>query len=124
MPPEGALYNRIAALRADRNLTRQNLADALGINYQTLGAIERGAYAPGLDLALRIAGHFQLPVEMVFSRTPFRPMSEELAQRLDVSRQTINAIETQRYEPSLSLALKIARLFNARVEEIFDDGSP
>lgn len=81
MPASGVLYNRIPALRADRGMTRQNLADALGINYQTLGAIERGDYAPGLDLALRIAGHFGLPIEMVFSREPFRPMSEELAER-------------------------------------------
>lgn len=43
----------------------------------------------------------------------------ELAQRLGVSRQTVNAIETARYEPSLSLALKIARLFGHGVEEIF-----
>lgn len=46
----------------------------------------------------------------------------DLAGRLDVSRQTINAIETEKYEPSLSLAFKIARLFALRIEEIFDDG--
>ncbi|MCB0094924.1 MAG: helix-turn-helix transcriptional regulator [Caldilineaceae bacterium] len=44
----------------------------------------------------------------------------ELAQRLDVSRQTINAIETGKYDPSLPLAFKIARLFNQQIEEIFD----
>lgn len=43
----------------------------------------------------------------------------ELAERLSVSRQTINAIETGRYEPSLSLALKIAKLFARPVEAIF-----
>ncbi len=43
----------------------------------------------------------------------------ELAARLDVSRQTVNAVETERYEPSLSLAFKIARLFGASIEEIF-----
>ena len=43
----------------------------------------------------------------------------ELADRLDVSRQTINAIETEKYDPSLPLALKIARLFKRPVEEIF-----
>ncbi|MCB0145967.1 MAG: helix-turn-helix transcriptional regulator, partial [Caldilineaceae bacterium] len=41
----------------------------------------------------------------------------ELAQRLDVSRQTINAIETGKYDPSLPLAFKIARLFNQQIEE-------
>jgi putative transcriptional regulator len=45
-----------------------------------------------------------------------------LAERLDVSRQTVNAVETERYEPSLSLAFKIARLFEKRIETIFDDG--
>lgn len=44
----------------------------------------------------------------------------ELAQRLSVSRQTVNAVETGRYEPSLSLALRIARLFGMTVEEIFE----
>ena len=43
----------------------------------------------------------------------------ELANKLQVSRQTVNAIETGRYEASLSLAFKIARLFDKRLEEIF-----
>jgi putative transcriptional regulator len=42
-----------------------------------------------------------------------------LAERLEVSRQTINAIETGRYDPSLPLAFAIARLFEATIEEIF-----
>jgi putative transcriptional regulator len=43
----------------------------------------------------------------------------ELAERLDVSRQTINAIETGKYDPSLPLAFAIARLFGASIESIF-----
>lgn len=43
----------------------------------------------------------------------------ELARRLSVSRQTINAVETEKYEPSLSLAFKMAFLFNERIEDIF-----
>ncbi|MCI0639101.1 MAG: helix-turn-helix transcriptional regulator [Gemmataceae bacterium] len=43
----------------------------------------------------------------------------ELAERLEVSRQTVNAVETGKYEPSLSLAFRIARLFGQRIEEIF-----
>ena len=43
----------------------------------------------------------------------------DLATTLGLSRQTINAIETQKYDPSLPLAFRIARLFQARVEEIF-----
>jgi putative transcriptional regulator len=44
----------------------------------------------------------------------------DLAEKLAVSRQTINAIETEKYDPSLPLALKIARLFKLPVEEIFE----
>ena len=47
----------------------------------------------------------------------------ELAEALNVSRQTINAIETERYTPSLPLALALARYFETTVEELFDDGS-
>ncbi|MGN6622177.1 MAG: helix-turn-helix transcriptional regulator [Sphingomonas sp.] len=46
----------------------------------------------------------------------------ELAGRLDVSRQAVNAIETGKYDPSLPLAFRIARLFDQHIEEIFDDG--
>ncbi len=45
----------------------------------------------------------------------------ELAERLDISRQSVNAIETGRYDPSLPLAFKIARLFGQPIEAIFDD---
>ena len=45
----------------------------------------------------------------------------ELAERLNVSRQSINAIETGKYDPSLPLAFRIARLFGQRIEEIFLD---
>jgi putative transcriptional regulator len=44
----------------------------------------------------------------------------ELARRLDVSRQTVNAIENSRYDPSLPLAFDIAQLFNCRIEDIFE----
>jgi len=44
-----------------------------------------------------------------------------LGKQLDVSRQTINAIETGKYDPSLPLAFKIARLFERSIEDIFDD---
>jgi putative transcriptional regulator len=47
----------------------------------------------------------------------------ELGQRLGVSRQTINAIETEKYDPSLPLAFKIARLFGQTIEQIFQDAS-
>ena len=44
----------------------------------------------------------------------------DLADQLGVSRQTVNAIETQKYDPSLPLAFKVARLFKTSIEEIFE----
>lgn len=44
----------------------------------------------------------------------------DLADKLGVSRQTINAIETEKYDPSLPLAFKVARLFKLRIEDIFE----
>jgi putative transcriptional regulator len=46
----------------------------------------------------------------------------ELAERLGVSRQTVNAIETRRYDPSLPLAFRLARLFGVAIEQIFEPG--
>jgi DNA-binding XRE family transcriptional regulator len=75
-PPR--IYNRIAVLRAERELSRQQLADAVGVNYQTIGYLERGEYNPSLELAFRLAELFELPVEAIFSRMPLPRMSEEL----------------------------------------------
>jgi putative transcriptional regulator len=47
----------------------------------------------------------------------------DLAQRLDVSRQSVNAIETGKYDPSLPLAFRIARLFDLTIEQIFVDAA-
>ncbi|HZQ17737.1 MAG TPA: helix-turn-helix transcriptional regulator [Terriglobales bacterium] len=47
----------------------------------------------------------------------------ELADRLKVSRQTVNAIETEKYDPSLPLAFRVARLFALKIEEIFEDSN-
>lgn len=68
--PEG-VHNRIAMLRAERGVSRRELAEALEVHYQTVGYLERGEYSPSLHLALRIAGYFEVPVEVVFSLEPF-----------------------------------------------------
>lgn len=65
------IHNRIAMLRVERGVSRRELADALGVHYQTIGYLERGEYSPSLELALRIAAYFEVPVEVVFSLTPF-----------------------------------------------------
>jgi putative transcriptional regulator len=77
-PGESGLYNRIAVLRAERGVSRQQLADAVGVNYQTIGFLERGEYGPSLKLAFQIAEYFGLPVEAVFSTRPFKPLSEQV----------------------------------------------
>ena len=73
-----ALYNRIAVLRAERGLSRNTLANALHVNYQTVGYIERGDFKPSLELAFRISEYFGLPIEAIFSRKPFQPLSEQV----------------------------------------------
>jgi putative transcriptional regulator len=70
------VHNRIALLRAEQGVTRRELADALGVHYQTVGYLERGEYSPSLHLALRIAEFFGLPVETIFSTTPFPRISD------------------------------------------------
>ena len=75
------IFNRLPVLRAERGLSRQNLADALGINYQTVGYIERGDFNPSLELAFRISDYFGLPIEAIFARQPFRPLSETIYQQ-------------------------------------------
>jgi putative transcriptional regulator len=70
------VHNRIALLRAEQGVTRRELADALGVHYQTIGYLERGEYSPSLHLALRIAAYFDLPVEVVFSIEPFPRISD------------------------------------------------
>lgn len=65
------VHNRIALLRAEQGVSRRQLADALGVHYQTIGYLERGEYNPSLNLALRIAAFFDVPVETIFSLEPF-----------------------------------------------------
>jgi len=65
------IYNRIAMLRAERGISRRQLAEALGVHYQTIGYLERGEYSPSLHLALRIAEYFEVSVEVLFSVEPF-----------------------------------------------------
>lgn len=71
------VYNRIAMLRVERDMSRRELAEALDVHYQTIGYLERGEYSPSLHLALRIAEHFELPIETIFSTTPFPRIGSE-----------------------------------------------
>jgi putative transcriptional regulator len=77
-PDRDVVHNRLPLLRANRGLSRADLAGALGIHYQTIGYIERGEYAPSLHLALRVARFFDLPVEAVFGLEPFGPLRADV----------------------------------------------
>ncbi len=70
------VHNRIAMLRTERGVSRRELAEALGVHYQTVGYLERGEYSPSLYLALRIAEYFDVTVEVAFSTTPFPRLGE------------------------------------------------
>lgn len=74
------IYNRILVLRKERNITRQKLAEEIGVNFQTIGYLEREKYNPSLDLAIKLSEYFGLPVEFIFSTEPHKPMSQELFQ--------------------------------------------
>lgn len=65
------VHNRIAMLRVERGISRRQLAEALGVHYQTVGYLERGEYSPSLLLALQIADYFGVGVEVIFSLKPF-----------------------------------------------------
>jgi putative transcriptional regulator len=68
---EDPVYNRVEALRNSRGLSRQQLADLVGVHYQTIGYLERGEYSPSLLLALKIAQALDTELALIFSITPF-----------------------------------------------------
>ena len=74
---EDPVFSRLEEQRAARNLTRQELADLVGVHYQTVGYLERGEYSPSLALALKIASVLGLRVEDLFSLTPFESIPPE-----------------------------------------------
>ncbi|MEV4343314.1 helix-turn-helix transcriptional regulator [Actinoplanes sp. NPDC049596] len=58
-------------LRAERGISRRQLAEAVGVHYQTVGYIERGEFSPSLHLALKIGRYFEVPIEVIFALDPF-----------------------------------------------------
>jgi len=71
-------YTRLPVLRTERGISRKELADLVGVHYQTIGYLERGEYSPSLVLALRIAAALAVPVDAVFALTPFSSMADQL----------------------------------------------
>lgn len=72
------IYNRIAVFRAEAGMSRKALAEKVGVNPQTIGFLERGDYNPSLELALRVAQVFKVPIEVLFSFKPFPSVAEAL----------------------------------------------
>ncbi|WP_460800258.1 helix-turn-helix transcriptional regulator [Nocardioides pacificus] len=69
------IHNRVPVLRAELRLSRAELAERVGVNPQTIGALERGDHYPSLQLAMSICEVFDVPIEAVFSRAPFASVS-------------------------------------------------
>ena len=69
---EPAVFSRLEEWRLDRGLSRQELADAVSVHYQTIGYLERGEYSPSLILAFKIAKALDAEIPAVFSIKPFK----------------------------------------------------
>lgn len=72
------MHNRIALFRTEAGLSRKDLAEAVDVNTQTIGYLERGDYKPSLELAMKIAAQFDVPIEILFSFTPFESVADAL----------------------------------------------
>ncbi|HAI51812.1 MAG TPA: transcriptional regulator [Firmicutes bacterium] len=66
------MRNKVAALRRERGITQEELADALEVSRQTISSIENGRYNPSLELAFRIARFFGLTIEEIFQEDEYR----------------------------------------------------
>lgn len=76
-----SIHNRLAVFRVERGLSRKAVAEAVGVNPQTIGYLERGDYAPSVELALKLARLFGAPVEALFSLEPFEPLAHAIARK-------------------------------------------
>jgi len=84
------VHNRIALFRTERGITRKELAEAVDVNPQTIGFLERGAYSPSVELALRLAQVLGARVDMLFSLDPFPPLATQLDQPTLPDQPTLN----------------------------------
>ena len=97
------IHNRIGVLRAERRMSRAQLAELVDVNPQTVGALERGDHYPSLDLAFRICDVFDLPVEAVFSRAVHSVVRRDLPQAdTDARRRQRCSARPRRLNPRLS----------------------
>jgi putative transcriptional regulator len=79
------LYNRVSLLRQEIGMTRKELANKIGVNFQTVGYLEREEYNPSLDLAFRISEVLNKPIEFIFSSKPMKPLSEIAFEKMQLN---------------------------------------
>jgi DNA-binding XRE family transcriptional regulator len=80
------IYNRLSLFRTEAAMSRRELAEKVGVNPQTIGCLERGDYSPSLELAMRVARLFGVPVEALFSFEPFEPVAVLIQRAREVQR--------------------------------------
>jgi putative transcriptional regulator len=73
------VHNQITLFRVERGLSRKDLAAAVGVNPQTIGFLERGTYNPSVELALKLAAVFGVPVDTLFSLNGFPSLATLIA---------------------------------------------
>ena len=73
------VHNQITLIRVERGLSRKDLAAAVGVNPQTIGFLERGTYNPSVELALKLAAVFGVPVDTLFSLNGFPSLATQIA---------------------------------------------
>jgi DNA-binding XRE family transcriptional regulator len=78
------IHNRLPLFRAERAMSRKDLAEAVGVNPQTIGYLERGDYKPSLELGMKLARVFGVPIELLFSFDPFPSVADALRRNNEV----------------------------------------
>jgi DNA-binding XRE family transcriptional regulator len=78
------IHNRLALFRAEAGMSRRELAEQVGVNPQTIGCLERGDYSPSLELAMKVARLFGVPVEALFSFEPFESVASLIQRAREV----------------------------------------
>ncbi len=120
-PQEVFMKSQLKVLREERNWTQADLAERLGVSRQIVNTIETSKYnlSPAFQVGL-ILQEIRVKSRLKVLRAERDWTQADLAEQLGVSRQTVNAIETGKYDPSLALAFKISTVFQMPIESIFE----
>ena len=93
------IHNRITTLRREAGVSRKEMADAVGINENTLAVIERGEREPRVRVAWRIAEYFDLPLKAVFADGPVTPLAEVLREQYRCTSYRSSANQAEEDKP-------------------------